>query len=210
MSRKANEERAKRIEQYYIRHGKDKKKTYLHFMDEGLSKKTVYHIMRRHDQRGDVSFKKPTGRRVTVCTPEMFEKLANIFKENPDLSCREAAKQLGVARTTIFRIMAKMREKNLETYKVIESEPRCPTCHQRIDKSMLVKKKRKPRRKEVKEDGGENAAKVGENSGEANGEEEDDEDEEISDEEDEEGGVEEQKIDNTRSVIKEDKGSIYL
>lgn len=132
-SRKSNEERAKRIEQYYIRHDKDKKKTYLHFMDEGLTKKTIYHILRRHDQRGDVTFKKPTGRRVSVCTPEMFAKLADLFKNNPELSCREAAKKLGIARTTIFRVMAKMREKNLETYKVIDSEPRCPTCHQKID-----------------------------------------------------------------------------
>lgn len=141
-SRRDNEERAKRIEQYYIRHGKDKKKTYKHFIDEGLSKKTVYHILRRHDQRGDVTFKKPTGRRVSVCTPEMFDKLANLFKDNPELSCREAAKQLGVARTTIFRIMAKMREKNLETYKTIESEPRCPTCHQKIETKINITKKR--------------------------------------------------------------------
>lgn len=143
-ARVANQERAKRVEDYYIRHNKDKKKTYEHFMDEGMSKKTVYHIIRRHEQRGEVTFKKPTGRRVTVCTPEMFEKLSNIFKQNPDLSCREAAKQLGVARTTVFRILAKMRELNLETYKVIESEPRCPTCHQKIDPQkfpQLLKKK---------------------------------------------------------------------
>lgn len=142
MSRRDNEERAKRIEQYYIRHDKDKKRTYKHFMDEGLGKKTVYHVLRRHDLRGDVTFKKPTGRRVSVCTPEMFERLANLFKDNPDLSCREAAKQLGVARTTIFRIMAKMREKNLETYKIIESEPRCPTCHQRIEPKITTTRKK--------------------------------------------------------------------
>lgn len=144
--RRDNEERAKRIEQYYIRHDKDKKKTYAHFIDEGLSKKTIYHILRRHDQRGDVTFKKPSGRRVSVCTPEMFDKLANVFKYNPDLSCREAAKQLGIARTTIFRIMAKMREKNLDTHKVIvQNEPRCPTCHQKIEKKLepVVKAKRK-------------------------------------------------------------------
>lgn len=152
-SRRANEDRAKRIEQYYIRHGKDKKKTYLHFMDEGLSKKTVYHILKRHDQRGDVSFKKPTGRRVSVCTPEMFEKVANLFKDSPDLSCREAAKQLGVARTTIFRIMAKMREKNLETNKVIVSERRCPTCHQKIEpKPDTPKRKRKSKEAKKEEE----------------------------------------------------------
>lgn len=156
MSRRANEERAKRVEQYYIRHGLDKKKTYTHFTDEGLCKKTIYHILRRHDQRGDVSFKKPTGRRVTVCTTEMFDRLANIFKENPDLSCREAAKQLGVARTTIFRIMKKMREKNLETYKVIESEPRCPTCHQKIENKALkgLKKTRTIKKIKPEDDAG--------------------------------------------------------
>lgn len=117
------------------------------------AKKTVYHILRRHDQRGDVTFKKPTGRRVSVCTPEMFDKLANLFKDNPELSCREAAKQLGVARTTIFRIMAKMREKNLETYKTIETEPRCPTCHQRIETKINVTKKRtKKTKKETERD----------------------------------------------------------
>lgn len=145
--RRDNEERAKRIEQYYIRHNKDKKKTYAHFIDEGLSKKTIYHILRRHELRGDVTFKKPSGRKVSVCTPEMFDKLANIFKNNPDLSCREAAKQLGVARTTIFRIMAKMREKNLETHKVIvQNEPRCPTCHQKIEKKPNVTKEKRKKK----------------------------------------------------------------
>lgn len=151
MSRQANEDRAKRIVQYYERHGKDKKRTYLHFMDEGLSKKTVYHILRRHDQRGDISFRKPTGRKTTVCTPEMFDRLANLFKDNPELSCREAAKQLGVARTTIFRIMSKMREKNIETNKVIESETRCPTCHQKVDPKMLLPKKKK-KTKDIKDE----------------------------------------------------------
>lgn len=137
LSRRAIEERAQRIEQYYTLHGKDKKRTYAHFTDEGISKKTVYHVIRRIEQSGKVIFKKPSGRKVSVCTPEMFEKVANLFKENPKLSCREGAKQLGVARTTIFRIMAKMRENNIETYKVIESDPRCPTCHQKIDKKIL-------------------------------------------------------------------------
>lgn len=149
MSRKDNEERAKRVEQYYIRHGKDKKKTYQHFHDEGLSKKTIYHILRRHDTTGNVQFKKPTGRKVSVCTPEMFNKLASIFKDNPELSCREAAKQLGVARTTIFRIMAKMREKNIETYKVIDSIVRCPTCHQRLPPKTELPKPR-PRKSKGK------------------------------------------------------------
>lgn len=155
MSRQANEERAKRIEQFYLNHNKDKKKTYLHFSEEGISKKIIYHIMRRHDLRGDVSFRKPTGRKVSVCTPEMFDRLANLFKGNPELSCREAANQLGVARTTIFRIIAKMREKNLETYKVLETvEPRCPTCHQRVDPNVLAAKlKKKP--EEKKPDDGE-------------------------------------------------------
>lgn len=176
MSRRSNEERAKRIAQYYVRHEKNRKKTYDHFMDEGLCKKTIYHVLRRHDQDGDVSFKKPTGRKVSVCTPEMFDKLANLFKDKPDLSCREAAKQLGVARTTIFRIMAKMREKKIETYKVIESEPRCPTCHQRVDPEKLkkVKEGRKRRKKiddSVKHEPNDNA------------DDDDDEDDDVDEEE---------------------------
>lgn len=112
--------------------------------------------MRRHDQRGDVSFVKPSGRKVSVCTTEMFERVASLFKENPELSCREAAKQLGVARTTIFRIIAKMREKNLETYKVIESEPRCPTCHQKIDPKVLAaREKRKSNQVKIKKESAE-------------------------------------------------------
>lgn len=186
-ARRANEERAKRIEQYYIRHNKDKKKTYQHFLDEGLTKKTIYHTIRRHDQRGDVTFKKPTGRRVTVCTPEMFERLANLFKENPELSCREAAKQLGIARTTIFRIMAKMREKNLETYKVIESEPRCPTCHQKIEPKATPKRRRRKATKqeaeqdEYNEDGADNEDEEEELDDEDEGGDDDDGDEHKND-----------------------------
>lgn len=158
-SRQALEERAKRIVQYYIRHGKDKKRTYAHFMDEGLHKRTIVTIIKRHDEetnnhsttdehghqsehdkQGTSNLnvnttkpeKKPLGRKPTVTTPEMFDKIANLFKEKPDLSCREAAKTLNLSRTTIFRIIRKMKEKNIEINKVIASEPRCPTCHQRI------------------------------------------------------------------------------
>lgn len=190
-ARQANEDRAKRIEQYYIRHNKDRKKTYKHFADEGLNKKTIYLTIRRHEQRGDVSFKKPTGRKASVCTPEMFDKLANLFKENPDLSCREAARKLGIARTTIFRIMAKMREKNLETYKVVESEPRCPTCHQKIDpKNTVIKQKQK---KKV-----ENKDKRDNETVEA---EDDEEEDEGDDNEDEDGSEDGGNIDNSNNNL---------
>lgn len=149
MTRRDNEERAKRIVEYYLKHDKDKKRTYLHFMDEGLNKKTVYHVLRRLEQRGDVTFKKPTGRRASVCTPAMFDKVANLFKDNPELSCREAAKQLGIARTTIFRVLARMREENIETYKVVESEPRCPTCHQKIDPKLNLKEIKARHKKQI-------------------------------------------------------------
>lgn len=182
MSRKENEERAKRVEQYYIRHGKDKKKTYQHFHDEGLSKKTIYHILRRHDTTGNVQFKKPTGRKVSVCTPEMFNKLANIFKDNPELSCREAAKQLGVARTTIFRIMAKMREKNIETYKVIDSIIRCPTCHQRLPPKTELPKPRPRKTKQSKGKKDKDKANEDQNDEEDNDDDDDDDAEGVEDE----------------------------
>lgn len=151
LTRREIEERAHRIEQYFNRHDKDKKKTYAHFMDEGISKKTIYHILRRIEQSGEVTFKRPTGRKVSVCTPEMFEKVAELFKNDPSLSCREGARKLGIARTTIFRIMAKMRESNIETYKQIESDPRCPTCHQKIDPKLAETLKRKKTSKSKKD-----------------------------------------------------------
>lgn len=152
LSRREIEERAHRIEQYFNRHDKDKKKTYAHFMDEGISKKSIYHVLRRIEQSGEVTFKRPTGRKVSVCTPEMFEKVAELFKNDPSLSCREGARKLGIARTTIFRIMAKMRERNIETYKLIESDPRCPTCHQKIDEKIAETLKKKKNTTKDKKD----------------------------------------------------------
>lgn len=145
MNNQKYEERAKRIEQYYLKHGKDKKKTYVHFTDEGLNKRTIYNILRKHEELGDVSHKKgDVGRKATACTPEMFDKCAKLFKENPKLSFRQAALELNVPRTTVYRILSKMKENDLETYKISETDPRCPTCHQKIDPSKvnLLKPKR--------------------------------------------------------------------
>lgn len=134
------EERAKRIWEYYLRHSKDRKRTCEHFQDEGLSKRTVYHILRKYEQQGDATSKKPIGRPPTVCTEEMFSRVSQIFRENPNLSCREAALQLGIKRTTIFRIMEKMRERDLPTNKILERQRRCPTCHQKIDSNVILTK----------------------------------------------------------------------
>lgn len=154
MNNKKYEERAKRIEQYYLKHGKDKKKTYLHFTDEGLNKRTIYNILRKHEELGDVSHKKgDVGRKATACTPEMFDKCAKLFKENPKLSFRQAALELNVPRTTVYRILSKMKENDLETYKISETDPRCPTCHQKIDPSKvnLLKPKREKEKEKVKQ-----------------------------------------------------------
>lgn len=154
MNNKKYEERAKRIEQYYLKHGKDKKKTYLHFTDEGLNKRTIYNILRKHEELGDVSHRKgDVGRKATACTPEMFDKCAKLFKDNPKLSFRQAALELNVPRTTVYRILSKMKENDLETYKVGEADPRCPTCHQKIDPAkvaLLKPKKEKERAKQKK------------------------------------------------------------
>lgn len=140
MSRKSLEERAKRIVEFYLRTGKDKKKVVDHFGEEGICKRTVNKVIKKHEERGDVSFIKPTGRKGTMCTPEMFDKVATLFRANPTLPSGEAAKQLGIARTTIFRILAKMRENDIETFKEIET--RCPTCHQKCNPKALIKKKK--------------------------------------------------------------------
>ena len=151
MTRKALEERAKRIVEYYLRVNKDKKKVVDHFTEEGVCKKTITKVIRRHEEEGDVSFKKITGRKGHICTPEMFDKVAGLFKNNPHLPSGQAARELGVGRTTIFRILAKMREKNIETYKYM-GETRCPTCHQKCDPKVLIKKERKPKRKKTKDE----------------------------------------------------------
>lgn len=143
LSRSAHQERAKRIIEFFLRHDKDKKATLKHFAEEGVGKKCIYSVLKRHEIQGDVVYKKPTGRKLSVCTPEMFEKLSKLFKENPQITSKAAAEQLGVARTSIFRIMAKMREINMETNREV-GEGRCPTCRQTIkSKKPLKKKERK-------------------------------------------------------------------
>lgn len=167
-SRQVLEERAKRIIQYYMRHDGDKKRTCDHFTDEGICKRTIVNIIKRYEgelansnstddningDTGDdcntsikslnLTGKKPLGRKPTVTTPEMFDKIAKLFQENPDLSCREAAKRLQLSRTSIFRVIRKMKENNIEINKVIVSEPRCPTCHQRIKDPAKLQKSKK-------------------------------------------------------------------
>lgn len=156
-TRQAIEDRAKRIVQYYLRYEGDKKRTCAHFEDEGIPKRTILNVLKRFqdklanppptDDEEKESFnlmgKKPLGRKPTVTTPEMFDKVSSLFREYPDLSCREAAKRLDLARTSIFRVIKKMKENGIEINKDIVSERRCPTCHQRIkDPTKMVKTKK--------------------------------------------------------------------
>jgi len=151
--RQSYQDRAKRIADFYLRVDKDREKVLLHFEDEGVPARTIHRIIRLYEKRGDVAFKKIPGRGKKISPEEAHEKIAAMYKENPKLPSGEAARALGVSRSTFLRMLADMRAQNKETFRAPAESATCPTCRQKCDPEVLesfkanyyLKKKVKPR-----------------------------------------------------------------
>jgi len=108
MARKDSEEVAKYICHVYKNtFNLDRKKTVKHFVCAGKHRNTIYHILDRYDESSSASYKKLSGRPVTVATNKVVKAIENLHITHPNISTRAAARKFGISQSKLCVIKAK-------------------------------------------------------------------------------------------------------
>ena len=97
-----NQALAKRIFHYYKNVvSNDKSATVRHFMEEGIWKSSIYHIINRCADSESANFKPLPGPKPSKITPNIAKKLKATFTKDPSTTVRNVAVKLNLARSTI-------------------------------------------------------------------------------------------------------------
>lgn len=105
MSRSEHECFAKRVVHYYEKVSLfDKENTVRHFTAEGKHKNSIYRIIRRYEQSGEVNFKKIPGRPRVQTSPKKVRRVKAAFTKDPTTSVRVAARKLNLDKSAVSRI----------------------------------------------------------------------------------------------------------
>lgn len=94
---------------------RDRKNTVQHFVNKGYWRRTINRVLARYVERGSIDYKKSSGHPVTVAKKKVVKTVDNLFKTNPNISTRAAAKKAGLTKSTLWNIKAKRL--GLKTYK---------------------------------------------------------------------------------------------
>lgn len=120
MKRFEKEARAKRIIQFYIGQGCESKKTTCeHFAAEGVPKSTLYGIIRRFEVTRLTEYKSLVGRPRSVATPQVVQKIKQVFTDRPNTSVRNLASKMKIARSTLSHIKIKTLHLRARTKKIV-------------------------------------------------------------------------------------------
>jgi transposase len=96
---------AKAVVHYFENAGnQDTSLTCRHFTEQGANSKTVRRIIQRYLQEGRITHKPRGGKFATVSSRKVVQKVQKIFENNPRLSVRNAAQQVGIAKSTLSDI----------------------------------------------------------------------------------------------------------
>lgn len=108
MTRSENELRAKRIVRFFLNEANQSKKiTFQHFSAEGVSKSTLYCVLKRYRETGNDKYKTLSGRPRTVATPDIVHRTKRSLKSKPGTSVRVLAAKMGISKSTLSRIKTK-------------------------------------------------------------------------------------------------------
>ena len=120
MRRVEHESFAKRVCQFYCENNRDRLSTYHHFASENRARKTIYQIIERFEERGNIDFKPIPGDKRRVRTNRKIEQVQREINKNPAISDRKLAAKLGISTKTLGRIK---KELNVKSY-VKEKAPK--------------------------------------------------------------------------------------
>lgn len=76
-----------------------------HFMEEGISKSTIYNIIKTFEERQSTVRKVGSGRPAKILTPKVLDNIKKKIDNSDDLSFNQVAKQLNCHRTHVSRTL---------------------------------------------------------------------------------------------------------
>lgn len=115
MQRSEAEVLNKRVVHYYQNIANhDIIKTCYHFMEEGYHRYTIKRIIRRYEERGTTDRKPKSGRPRSAATDKVIKKVEKKLKQDPNLSVRRGALQIGSSKSTFDRV--KVHDLGIKAY----------------------------------------------------------------------------------------------
>ena len=134
---------AKQVVQFYTEISNfNKFETVSHFKKQGLKTQNLYKILRRYEETGTHEFKRKSGRKVTVATPEMINKVKKRLV-NTQNTIRDTARTLGISKTRVQDIKIMMEIKTKKCQKIpkytIRQEKRAKTNCRKIYRRSIGK-----------------------------------------------------------------------
>lgn len=120
--------------------------TVRHFTAEGYSERTIRNILTRYQNEGRVTQKKRGGRPATVCTKKVERDAVKILDENPNISVRNAAQKLGIAKSTFSDLKTRKLNYKAKTAKTVpkyvgDQMTRAKKGCRKIYRKLLLKQK---------------------------------------------------------------------
>lgn len=76
-------------------------------MEEGAPKRTIYNVIQRYEESGQVEYKKLCGRPSVKTSPKKVEKVRKLYEKAPSTSIRIAARKLKMTVSTLSNIKLK-------------------------------------------------------------------------------------------------------
>lgn len=94
---------------------RNKKITFDHFRLEGVPKSTIYGVIARFEQRGDIIPKEKSGRPRSVSTTKVIRKIDRLITNDPNISSRDGAAKVGISKSTYSRV--KVNDLGINAYR---------------------------------------------------------------------------------------------
>lgn len=103
MSVQFNQQRAEVIIDFFRAHNFERKVTFDHFKEQGVSYSTVRNVLNRFNSDGRVQFKTKTGRPRTVLTKNNIKKIETQFYKSPSTSVRKITAKINISVSSVQR-----------------------------------------------------------------------------------------------------------
>lgn len=125
-----------RVVQFYINNKSNRLLTVKHFLEENVSRSTLYHIISRFEATKSTKRSKGSGRKPKIMTKKVVEKLRNLIKSRKGFSQNAAAKKFSCSQSYINKVVA--TKCNLRCFKKVKS-PKYSQKSERIVKKTARK-----------------------------------------------------------------------
>lgn len=97
----ANQEKARSIIEYYKLHNCDRRRTIYHFVDQGVSVRTIQRVLKRFRDEGRIDFVMSGGRPRSVLNEINLKKIKRQFVKDPSTSVRKISQKLDIPKSTV-------------------------------------------------------------------------------------------------------------